>query len=154
MDTNFKAGDEIVLIDTEHSCGCGKLTDLVRMNLVKKIVVTNVFSRGCSLYTRAYDATGIVVLDECCMVLAYRVKKVSSSNNMKLLVKLTNEQKDLLTAEDQALLELNVINDKLQLIDTSYVLNFLYKTNKKAIAAQAVAEVAEIKAENAKAKAE
>lgn len=154
MDTNFKAGDEIVLVDTEFSCGCGKLTELVRMNLAKKIVVTNVFSRGGSLYTRAYGATGVIVLDECCMVSAGRVKKVSSSNNMKLLVKLTNEQKDLLTAEDQALLELNVINDKLQLIDTSYVLNFLYKTNKKAIAAQAVAEVAEIKAENAKAKAE
>lgn len=66
---------------------------------------------------------------------------------VKTLIELTDEQQDSLSPEDRALVELGVVNDKLVLIDTSYVITQYYKANKKAIATQAIEDVKKIKGE-------
>lgn len=74
------------------------------------------------------------------------LEPIDAINTMdKTLNLLTDEQKELLSSDDQALRELGVITDRLQLIDANYVVNFLFKQNKKAIAKQAAAEVEKLK---------
>ena len=60
------------------------------------------------------------------------------------LKELFDGQKEL-SADNQALLELGVVSDSLQLSDMDYVIRFLFKTNKEAVAKQARADIALIK---------
>lgn len=61
------------------------------------------------------------------------------------LNKLTKEQEEILTPEDQALFELGVMTSKFELNNSDYVIKFLFKKYKKEIAAEAMAEVKAIK---------
>lgn len=61
------------------------------------------------------------------------------------LNKLTKEQEEILTPEDQALIELGVMTSKFELNNNDYVIKFLFKKYKKELAAEAMAEVKAIK---------
>lgn len=78
-----------------------------------------------------------------------------SSNSMANLISLTKEQKASLKPDDQALIELGLIDDKLvrTAAGQAYLIDQLWSENKAALAKKAATEIAEIKAIEAKEKA-
>lgn len=76
-------------------------------------------------------------------------KLISAANTMANLVTITKEQKAGLSKENQALLELGLINDKLTPTETGfeYLRQYLFAENRDALAVKAQKEVAEAKAE-------
>lgn len=81
---------------------------------------------------------------------ADEIQFISSANTMAQELRELSEGQKQLPADTQVLLELGVINDKLELEDKDYVLNFLFRTNIEAVAKQAKADVAIIKGKQEK----
>lgn len=79
-----------------------------------------------------------------------------SEDIMTNLIELTKEQKAGLSKENQALLELGLVNADLTMTSAGlrYLNDHLFAENREAVAKKAIAEVAEIKAEMKKNKAE
>lgn len=134
---DFKKGDRIWLKD-EESSSCCNLRDWIKKNMVKALVITG--SYGDRVEWKVTFKDGMDA-GTCCTLYFSEIKKVDQRSIMSLY-DLTDEQKAGLSKDDQALIERGIIGNTLQLQDSGYVVNFLFRANKEAIAAQAAKEVA------------
>ena len=144
MQDILQVGDVVQLIDLSEGYECETTN-----NHEREFVALRITSLDGDYIVRAkwIDSKGEIVGGTCCSLSARLYRKVSASNLMKTLVNITPEQRKGLSKEDQALRELGVINDVLQLVDQNYIIAHYFETNRSAIAAQATKDVAEIKAE-------
>lgn len=145
MAQTFNIGDYVWPKDGFYA-GCSTLRDEIKRGNVVKIKISSIDEEDNDCRWIGYDKNAEKAMTTCCELDLDMLNKVSSNGVMTNLVELTPEQRELLSDEDQALLELGVLNDKLQLVNKDYVIHFLFKQNKQMIAQQAQKEVAEIKA--------
>jgi len=152
MQNNFKVGDFIVLIDPEEAHRCDSTND--NRDAFVKLEIVSLSTDGERVVKAAWiNEKGEIFGHTCCSLYLNHYKKVSANDIMtKELKVLTEEQKDGgISPENQALVKLGIVNDKLELIDTDYVIRQYYKANKALIAKAAQADVAKIEAELKKA---
>lgn len=124
----FNQGDDVICIE---NCGSGaKKTNI-------GIVLGNQIKYGGTCYCEHLD----------------KWQLISSANNNMTPQKLTKAQKAGLSKDNQALIEAGIVGNDLELTSDgrTYVLEFLFETNREAIAKQAIKEIAEAKAEAKKA---
>jgi len=145
----YKKGDKLILrseiaLDNPNT-GCGNLDTAFQKGRVSYIELAS--DKTVDAHTsswNAYDSNGKRYLAPCCTI---NLSLFTAQNSMANLRTVTDAQRANLSKENVALLELGIINDKLELENRDYVLNFLFNQNKQAIAEQAEKEVAQAKAE-------
>ncbi len=146
MQNNFKIGDFVELTDPQMEHECPKTqrrsTELIALEITAISGEDNTMISGARWIGKDSEILGSI----CCSLTASRYRRVSAKG-MRTLTNLTDGQRAGLSKEDQALRELGVINDTLDFIDEKYVIAHYFKTNRAVIAAQAIKDVAEIKAE-------
>lgn len=158
-DILFNIGDEIRPIAGREleSNGCNNLRDRYIENRVSKLIVCNQVKVNELVRFAAFDKNGELVVQSCCLLSPQYFELVTSANNktMSSLYTLTKEQKAGLNADDQALLELGLINPDLTVngAGIDYMQKWLFAENRKALSKVAATEVSEIKAEIKKANA-
>lgn len=151
----FKVGDRAIVISDDGSSGGQRLSkrgEVVIIDGSYGIYVKfdddslNMDQRGCRCWY--YHASNLINEKIVNDFISPSVK----SDMVRTLTELTEEQKDSdLSPEERALIELGVINDKLVLTDTDYVIRQYYKANKAAIGKQAIEDVKKLKGEIKKA---
>lgn len=154
----FKAGDEIRPIQgREHEGnGCTNLADNYKSGSVAKLIVgADVMYDHLIRKWQALNANGGLVRENECALIPEYFEKVASANDttMSSLTSLTKEQKAGLTADNQALLELGLINQDLtaNAKGIEYLQKWLFAENRKDLAQVVKTEVLAIKAEMKKA---
>jgi len=143
-------------VGSKSHVGCGNLDNSFRRDECKYVIVD-----GDSW--KSYDKDNNILLVSCCTPLKpsgfkpysspvkahVRISENTMDTNLKLL---TEEQKKSLSKGDQALIELEIVNDNLTVLSTTDVVDFLYRKFKKDLEKEAIEKVAKIKADAGMAK--
>lgn len=147
----IKVGEKYKVKRGEES-ECGTFHNYFVDGNAAYIVATRIHENGRLSTYGIYDEDDDKV-DDCANCLQGHLIPMSQ-DSMTNLQSLTKEQEAGLSADDQALLALGLINNDLTVNGqgTAYLIDFLWKANKQALAEQAATEVAEIKAKEKAAK--